>query len=298
MVGDAHPTKIMAAPPSNVEQIVEAYAEAARVARAAPGREHAVVHLSTDLADDVMVTGDLHGHRRNFDAILRIADLARQPRRHLILQEVCHGGPAYPDGAGCMSHTLLEDVARLIIRFPGRVHFLLGNHELSELTDYPIQKSKQMLNLRFRLGLQHAYGAAVERVRAAYLPFLESCPLAVRLPTGVFISHSIPENVASGRFDASIFTRELRPLEFYERSSIFALLWGRDYQSQNARAFAELVGARVLINGHEPCRDGFDVPNEVQIILDCCGDAGTYVLLPVGKELSQGDMVERIQKLA
>jgi hypothetical protein len=56
----------------------------------------------------------------------RLADLDRNPRRHLIMQEVCHGGPTYPDG-GCKSHRMLEDVARLKVRYPERFHFLLSN---------------------------------------------------------------------------------------------------------------------------------------------------------------------------
>ena len=55
-------------------------------------------------------------------------------------------------------HAILEDVARLKVRFPDRVHFLLGNHELAELTDYPIQKNRQMLNVLFRMGLGQMYG--------------------------------------------------------------------------------------------------------------------------------------------
>jgi len=281
-----------------VERIVDTFQKAARAALETPGRRFGVVYLTPELADEVMVTGDLHGHRGNFNLIRRIADLANHPRRHLVLQEVCHGGPSYPEGGGCMSHTVLEDVAKLKTQFPHQVHFLLGNHELAELTEYPIQKNKQLLNLMFRLGLQHAYGQATERVRNAYLPLLEGCPLAGSLPGGVFISHSIPENLEKDEFDKTIFTRELRPMEFYQRSSVFDLVWGRDYRPENARAFAEMVGAKVLINGHEPCPDGFRVPNDTQIILDCCGDEATYVMLPVGQELSQAEIVERIQKLA
>ncbi len=280
-----------------IERIIDTYQQAAQATRQTPGRHHGVVQLTAELADEVMVTGDLHGHRQNFNTIRRVADLASHPRRHLVLQEVCHGGPHYPDSGGCMSHTLLEDVAKLKTQFPAQVHFLLGNHELAELTEYPIQKNKQMLNLMFRLGLQHTYGPATEKVRQSYLPFLESSPLAVRLPGGIFISHSIPENVEASDFDKTIFTREIRSLELYEHSSIFALVWGRDYQPDNARAFAEMVDARVVINGHEPCPEGFDVPNDTQIILDCCSDQGRYVMLPVGQELSQDQIVERIQKL-
>ena len=88
-----------------------------------------------------------------------------------------------------MSHAILEDIARLKVRYPDRVHFLLGNHELAELTDYPIQKNKQMLNVLFRMGLEQMYGAG-NRARprgASGVPQNESagradCRRRVRLP--------------------------------------------------------------------------------------------------------------------
>jgi len=282
-----------------IERVIEPYAQATRANRQTPGRRHGLVELGPELADEVMVTGDLHGNRRNFNLIRRIADLANHPRRHLVLQEVCHGGPTYPANGGCQSHTMLEDVAKLKVQFPHQVHFLLGNHELAELTEYPIQKNKQMLNLMFRLGLQHMYGPAAEKVRQAYLPFLASCPLAVRLPGGVFISHSLPRAADTGSFDKTIFSRPLEDADFLDQSgAVFDLVWGRDHRPENARAFAELVGAQVLINGHEPCADGFSTPNEVQIVLDCCGENACYLVVPTDQALRQPDLVDRIRRLA
>ena len=104
-----------------------------------------------------------------------------------------------------MSHVMLEDIARLKGRYPDRVHFLLGNHELAEMTDYPIQKNRQMLNVLFRLGLEQMYGAAGERVREALLAFLWTCPLAVRIAGGVFVCHSIPEGLDHRPFDPDDF---------------------------------------------------------------------------------------------
>lgn len=280
-----------------IEKVIANYGKATEANRQTPGREGNVVLLTADVADEVMITGDIHGHRRNFNTIRRLAQLDGHPRRHLILQEVCHGGPTYPTNGGCMSHSVLEDVAKLKAQYPERVHFVLGNHELAELTDYPIQKNKQMLNLLFRLGLQQMYGPATEKVREAYFPFLRSCPLGIRLPGGVFITHSIPENVDSRRFDKTIFARQIDPAEYYERSGIFELVWGRDYRQENADAFAELTGAKVLINGHEPCPEGFNTPNKAQIILDCCSDKACYVILPTDREFTQAEIVERIQKL-
>src|SRR4030042_4653256 len=199
-----------------IEKIIATFAPATKANWNTPGRQGNVILLAPELADEVMVTGDLHGHRRNFNLIKKVAALGSHPRRHLILQEVCHGGPTYPQNGGCMSHTILEDVAKLKVEYPERVHFILGNHELAELTDYPIQKNKQMLNLLFRLGLQQMYGPATDKVREAFFPFIRSSPLAARLPHGVFISHSIPEDADGGQFDKTIFARKLTDQQLYQ----------------------------------------------------------------------------------
>jgi hypothetical protein len=280
-----------------LKNILAAIRKATEANKATPGRVGNAVVLTPELADEVMVTGDLHGHRSNFNRIKKIASLERHPRRHLVLQEVCHGGPVYPQNGGCMSHAMLEDVARLKVKFPAQVHFLLGNHELAEVADYPIQKNKAMLNLLFRLGLQQMYGSAAEEVRMAIIPYLKSCLLAVRLPHGAFISHSIPEQCDACPFDDTIFNREIADAEYFERTGVFQLVWGRDYRQANAQAFADLIGAKVLLNGHEPCYEGFAAPNDVQIILDCCGENAGYVMLPVDRELSHADIMERVKTL-
>lgn len=262
-----------------------------------PGRQGSSILLTSELADEVMVTGDIHGHRRNFNRLRRIAALDKNPRRHLVLQEVCHGGPCYANG-GCMSHALLEDVAELIVAHPQQVHLILGNHELAELTDFPIRKNNQLLNLMFRLGLRHMYGPAEDDVRQAIGRFLWTCPLTVRLPQGVFIAHSLPEFVDSRRgFDPSVLLRDPISEDGVDGCDVFRLVWGRDYRIENAKAFCEVVGAKLLITGHEPCRDGFLAPNEFQIILDCCGEKAAYAMLPVGVELTHAEVVRRIALL-
>ena len=280
-----------------VEHVLAAFQVAAEANRQTPGRQGNVVVLSPEMADEVMVTGDLHGHRRNFNLLWSLAALDEHPRRHLLLQEVCHGGPTYPQSSGCMSHTILEDVAWLKTKYPERVHFILGNHELAELTDFPIQKSRQLLNRQFWLGLQQMYGPAAQEIHNAYRQFLRTCPLAVRLSQGVFISHSVPEQVDALGFAASVFTRELAAADYDPGGDVFQLVWGRDYRGENARAFAQLVGAKVLINGHEPCHEGFIAPNEFQVILDCCGDRAAYVILPVGAKLSHAEIMEQVKSL-
>ncbi|MDA7979568.1 MAG: hypothetical protein MPJ50_12450 [Pirellulales bacterium] len=278
--------------------VIKVFDHATALNRSSAGRQGNVVALTSETADDVLITADLHGRRERFAQILDVAALAEHPRRHLVLQEVCHGGPTYSGELACMSHQLLEDVGRLKAEYPERVHFLMSNHELAELTDYPIMKGGKLLNMTFRLGLQHAYGRKADEVHGAYSKFLRSCPLALRLEqSGIFISHSIPSRVDRVGFDTAVFDRELRDSDLTEFGPAFELVWGRDYRSDNAAAFARLVRARLLITGHEPCREGFAMPNPYQTILDCCGDTAAYLLLPVGQELSMADIKSRMQTL-
>jgi len=129
--------------------------------------------------------------------------------------------------------------------------------------------------------------------------FLRSCPLAARVSQGVFISHSIPDAVGVRGFDPSIFDRQLGDVEFLERSPLFELVWGRDYRQANAEVFAQMVGANVLINGHEPCTGvGYSVPNDIQVILDCCSEMASYVLLSTGRQWTQSTVIEQIRNLA
>jgi hypothetical protein len=108
----------MVASHSFVEHVLSTFRQAAEANRRTPGRQGNLVELSPDLALEVMVTGDLHGHRQNFNLLRRLAALDENPGRHLVLQEVCHGGPTYPQTGGCMSHTVLEDLAALKTQYP------------------------------------------------------------------------------------------------------------------------------------------------------------------------------------
>jgi hypothetical protein len=287
----------MAVATTIAEQIIVLCRQAAERNRGCAARKGNVVELLPEHGDDVMVVADLHGNRLNLRKLLDTANLAGHPRRHLVMQEVCHGGPEYPGDGGCMSHLMLEDMARLTCEFPGRFHFLLSNHELAELGDFPICKSRKMLNLLFRAGITEMYGLEGERVRDAYMEFIASCPIAIRTAGGLFISHSLPEKVDRDGFDTNVFMRPLTSADWKSGSGLFRLVWGRDFRGANAEAFARLVGADLLIHGHEPCASGYSLPNSRQVILDGSGPTACYLLVPIGQKLTQPQLVEKIHKL-
>lgn len=285
-----------AADSTTAEAVIAAFRQATELNRSTPARLGNVLQFTADNAADVLISADLHGHRRNYDAILALADLDRHPRRHLIMQEVCHGGPTY-EGGGCQSHRMLEDVARLKLRYPERFHFLLSNHELSELTEFPIMKSRRMLNVMFRLGLKEAYGEQSDAVRLAAVDFIASCPLAARVNQSVFVSHSCPERSDADCFDASVLARPYTQRDLCDGGAVFKLVWGRDFRPQNGAAFAKTVNSKCLIHGHEPCPMGYRIPNDKQIIIDCCSDNAYVALVPTDRERTHAEIVQCLRRL-
>lgn len=253
-------------------------------------REGNMLTLDKQNAKDVLLTGDLHGHVENYYAILKLADMEKYPSRHLVFQEICHGGPQLPDWGGCCSHRMLTEVANMKVRYPQRVHHIMSNHELAELTRYPIQKNRQFLNSAFAAGMRHDYGVHAEDVRIAMLYYLETCPLAVRISGNVFFSHSIPNLHLDPLhpFDDSIFYRSLDPgSDFIQGGSVYRLVWGREYSQSNADEFAKMVGAEILVCGHEPCAEGCKFPNSRQVIIDCSADVACCMLIPTSMTLTQ-----------
>jgi hypothetical protein len=196
-----------------------------------------------------------------------------------------------------MSHLLIEEMARLKCAYPDRVHFLLSNHELAEATDFVVAKGGRLLNMHFRCGLREMYGDDAEEVHRSLKDFLLSCPLALRVGSDVFVSHSLPAKVDRCPFYPGVLEREWSEDDLSPDGAVFRLLWGRDFRRENAQAFAELVHAKVLIHGHEPCSCGYQIPNDLQIIIDGSGPRACYLLLPLDEPLTHADVVKQVRTL-
>lgn len=253
-----------------LNELVDRFAAAVQANRRTRGRRGSVVEIDRHPAAEVLVVGDLHGNRANFNKVLQFARLAERPERHLVLQEVVHGGPTY-EGGGDMSHMLLEDVAKLKVQFPDRVHFLLSNHELAEVVNTPLTKGGVSQNHLFAVGVEYAYGPAAPRILAGYHEFIRTSPLAIRLKSGVFISHTLPDKKSAKRFDPKVLTRPLTTEDLLIGGSAHAMVWGRDHDDDFVAKFAKLFKSNVLVHGHEPSPEGFFCPNEHQIVLDASG---------------------------
>ena len=271
------------------DRVLHTLRQAAAACRATPGRRGHLVRLED--ADEVLVAGDLHGNLENFRRLLRLADLDKQRRRHLVLQELIHGPFEYP-GGGDKSHQLFDVVAALKCQYPERVHLLPGNHELAQWTGRRVEKNDRDLNGLFDQGVEAAYGRRAAEVQAAYAELFAALPLALRTPNRVFLSHSLPSARRREEFDPAVLEREeLAAEELLPGGSVFALLWGRDTSAANVEAFLRTMDADLLISGHIPCEGGFDTPNERQLILDSLGANAACCLFPADRPLTFAELV-------
>ena len=263
------------------EKVIATVRRATSLFRATPGRTGGVVTIEPGIASDVMVVGDLHGNIPAFRRVLEVAALGKNDRRHLVLQELIHGTRMYPDDGGDRSHQLVDLVCALKCQFPDRVHLILGNHELSELTNRPIGKNGVPLNALFRQGIDTAYGARGGAIYDAYKDLFAALPLAVRTPNRVFLCHTIPDAMELDGLDPGVLALDEWPAEAMKRhGTVYALTWGRDTEPQTVDRFSTIVDADWFVTGHQPCDEGFRQANHRQIIIDGTDPYPAYCLFP------------------
>lgn len=271
------------------DRILTHLRQAVALVRATPGRRGHVVALQE--CAEVLVVGDLHGHVPHFQAVMKVADLAAHPGRHLVVQEIVHGKFRYPKG-GDKSHQLVDLFAALKCQFPKRVHLLPGNHELAQWSERPVMKANENQNALFREGVAEAYGPHAPAIYATYLELFKACPAVLRCPNGVLISHSLPSGRTLPLFDPARLEREeYAPDDLEPGGTYHSLVWGRDTSAEAAANFLRKMGADLLVSGHIACDEGFAVPNPRQVVLDCSEAPGGYVLFPADRPLAHEELV-------
>jgi Calcineurin-like phosphoesterase len=267
------------------DRLLRTLYKAADATRLTPGRRGRFVQL--DGASEVLVAGDLHGHLGNFQAIYQVAELAKNRKRHLVLQEVIHGKFRYPTG-GDKSHQLLDLFAALKCQFPGQVHLLLGNHELAQWANRMVMKDDKDQNAIFREGVIQAYGPDKGlTIYEGYIRLFGVLPFALRTANRIFLSHSLPREKFQARFELRHLETDVFPPEdLAVGGSVYELVWGRDTRPETCNAFLKKVEADWLVTGHIPCEGGFARPNPRQLVLDSADTPAAYALLPADRPLT------------
>lgn len=278
----------------DADEVLETFQSATEENQLSSLRKGQVIHLPAE--GEVWMTGDIHDHRSNFNKLLKASDLANNPQRHVILHELIHGEYYDADGAEESWQTLLR-AASLKCDFPAQVHFLLANHDLAQIHGEGISKMGQSVCEAFTKGVVRDFPDDHTAITVAITELLLSFPLAARTETGLFFCHSLPSEKDIPEFDYTVFDRELSGPDYRRRTGpVYQLIWGRNMTPEGAATFAEKVGARIAITGHQPQESGYSVNGEHHLILASDHSQGVFLPIELNQDYAIDELVDRIEK--
>ena len=271
------------------------FAEAAEANRSDPLLQGAILRFPN--YGQLVMTGDLHGHRRNFERIQRYCDLEHAGARHVLLHEIIHEDVVAAGGVDRSWQVLLA-AAQWKCDYPDQVHFVQSNHELAQLTGHEITKNGRVVTADFDAGVALDCGPAAPRVLEAIRSFIESLPAAGRTANGVFVAHSVPGPRDLPIFDPAVLDQPLTPDDLHDRGTVHALVWGRYHTESSLRDVCDLLRAEYLICGHQPQETGFAVLYDRLIILASDHAHGTYLPFDLAKPVTLEGLLNNIRPLA
>jgi len=246
---------------------------------------------------DLIVAGDLHNHERNFQRIQRYAALNDNPNRHVLLQEIIHGGPLNKEGAD-NSLDMLLDAIKWSQDYPGRIHFLLANHDLAQVQGVPIMKDGYDLTDRFNRYLKLRNTLNLSSVQSAFKQFTYSMPLAAITVTGVFFSHSLPGPRELATFDRTLLRRDLAEADFLRGGPAHTLTWGRNQSQEVLDTLSRVWYSDLFVCGHQGQDAGYGTIGDRMLIIDSCHNHGTFLHIDLTRQYTLDDLVRSVHPIA
>jgi len=285
-----------ALPRAAAYEAIEYFTEAARFNHDDPYRCGNI--LLFDDYGQVVMTGDLHGNIRNFRKLLRYAALENTAPRHIILHELLHV-PTLAAGEEDPSFWLMVEAAKVKCEFPDQVHFLLGNHEIAQLTNREILKEGFYPVATLRKTVLQTYGEdRGQEVLLALNEFILSMPLAAKTPNRIFMSHSLPDAAVAKSFDFNILERPWNIEDAQPGGAVYAMVWGRQHPPEYLESLAARLDVQIFIIGHIPQESGYRMVNERLLILASEHSHGVFLPFDMRKPYTMQDLVHNIRKIA
>lgn len=244
---------------------------------------------------EILYTGDIHGHRNNLSRILAYADVSACPQRRLVLQEIIHGPPDERTGQD-RSVDLLLRAARLKVAQPEQVVFLLGNHDVAQLTGNEISKNGRGVCKAFTEGVRYAFGASGDEALAAIHDFLRSMPLAARVGR-TLMSHSLP---SPGRWtDAclDILRGGATDADFRRGGPVYEWTWGRGHTPEHIEQLAAAIGVDFFLIGHYHTGRPFEAIGRRALTVSSDDDHGCLLPFAGATPLNQAAALEALKPI-
>ena len=226
----------------------------------------------------LIVATDVQGHVADFDRVAAVFEDAARDRdgAYLVVTgDLVHGPELtedeWPDYLGSFYHgdskTVLQHARELQERYPGRVLYLLGNHEHAHVGGPVVSKffPDEARRLEDLLGDEGTRGM---RDWLRTWPFVAVAPRA-----RLVMLHAAPHAKIRSAEDL-----DRLPLDgFYDvpledmaaRGTLGALLWARTTSTERGYEFLRAIDAeaRVAVYGHDVARSGFAVDREPLLCL-------------------------------
>jgi len=244
----------------------------------------------------LVMTGDLHGHWRNFERLQQFCNLKQYAARHVIIHEIVHREIGSLDDRDD-SHLVLLEAARWKCDFPEQVHFLLGNHELAQLQGHEITKNGRVVTQDFESVIKEDYGSEGEEIIKAINVFILSLPLAGRTENRVLVSHSLPSPRILPAFDRTVLMRKPTQEDLSDNGPAHSLVWGRYHTKPALNKLAEMFDVDFFICGHQPQEMGYDVLHDKMIILASDHNHGVFMTLDLNKPVTLEKLTNSIRPL-
>lgn len=223
----------------------------------------------------LIVCTDLQGCLRDFHRIVEIFDeeMAKSGDAHLLFTgDLIHGphleesewpeflGEYYRDASG----DVIDELAVMMKRHPGRVHALVGNHEHGHIGGPHTAKfaADEVAVLEHLLGPERA-----ERMREVLRDFA----LVAVAPCGAVFTHGAPaatidsiRDIEEARLDGFEVGS---PIDILDTPVIGPILWARSAEPDAAAAFVKALGGTFCVYGHDVIPEGFEVIGDEQIVV-------------------------------
>jgi len=222
----------------------------------------------------LIVGTDLQGNLADFERL--VEHFVRAHEEHpdgaflVVTGDLVHGPEIpeqhWPEYLGTYFHAdsaaVLDRAQALATRFPGRVHYLLGNHEHAHIGGPVVSKffANEALRLEKLMG-----AARTEEVRT----WFANWPLVAYAPSaGLLMVHGAPNAAIRSVRDIEDVSLEGRGDGSVDEVAA-ELLWARTASTERARSFLRAIhpALTVAVYGHDVAREGYAIDREPLLCL-------------------------------
>lgn len=305
------------------EAVAETLRTGARACREAACRQGSIdlITASSERPGRLVATGDLHDNPLHLARLAEIVELplalagapagedASHASRdlcsahsgcHITFHELIHSDRLV--GGMDFSYRVLTRVAALKAFAPERVHVLLANHELAQISGAGVVKNGVRCVEAFNDAVDEAFGEDAQLVHDAIADFIRAMPLALRCQTpkgDILCAHSLPGPAMMGRFDMGILERELTEADYVPREgSAHMMVWGRKYDAEQLEDLVERWGVNLFVLGHEHAPHGIAAVEPCAIVLNSDHARGVYLPIDLADPPEIASLLGRARPLA